>query len=248
MRNNLQIASRKSRIYAFLIDHVLLTFIITFPFIIILMTHQESMETGIMFTFFYIAMIIALIIYTFKDVFKGVSPGKWLFGIGVRDEDDLTSSVHIEVIFEKLTDCYMDGRIFRIACNKKKQRLGDKLAKTVVVKTREMSVGKRIVVILSAIIIIFSLMFVSIIFIFKGSEAYKTSENYIKHNPEIIENTGGIEGFGFFPSGSIQTRSGHGEAFFTVKVMGEEKDIYVDIYLTKIPRTDWNVKKVNYHK
>jgi hypothetical protein len=135
-----------------------------------------------------------------------------------------------------------------LAFNKDKKRLGDQLAKTAVVKTREMSILKKIMVILSAIIIIFAIIFISIVFILKGSEAYITAENYIENNSAIIEETGGVEGFGFLPTGSMQISNGHGEAFFTVTVKGEENDIYVDIYLTKEPRNVWHVQDVHYYE
>ncbi|WLD92576.1 RDD family protein [Alkalihalobacillus sp. AL-G] len=246
MENHTQLATRTSRVFAFLIDHVIISFIIVIPFVFYMM-NQDNSESGIVLTVFWIAMFFAFIFYSLKDVVKGVSIGKWIFGLGVRDEDNLKTIPPLtKLILRNLTIVIWPIEFVVLAARSNKQRLGDRLAKTAVVKVREVSAIKKIIAVLLTIILLAVIMFVSIAFMFKGTDSYQTAENYIEDSSQIIRETGGIEGFGFLPAGSIQITNGYGEAYFTIKVKGEEKDIYVDIYLTKKPRNEWDVQEIHY--
>jgi uncharacterized RDD family membrane protein YckC len=249
MEKEIVIASRKSRIFAYIIDYAILNFIIVAPLIMILMKIGEQENIELTFIAFFVSLFLFLGLYSFKDAFRGQSIGKWFLGIGVRDEANLSEIPSVSKLFlRNLTHVLGFIEFLVLAVNKNKQRLGDKLAKTVVVKTKEMSVWKKIVVILSAIILSVAIMFVSIVVMFKSSEAYKVSEDYLLQDEVINRKAGGIEGFGLFPSGSIQTSNGYGEALLTIKVKGKEKDLYVDVYLTKEPRDEWYVQEAEYYE
>lgn len=92
----------------------------------------------------------------------------------------------------------------------------------------------------------FGLLFTTILLALKNNEAYKTAITFIKSNEEIVDETGGIEGYGFVPSGSVQISNGYGESIYSIEVKGKDKDIYVEIYLTKKPRQEWIVEEVYY--
>ncbi len=70
--------------------------------------------------------------------------------------------------------------------------------------------------------------------------------NYIESSEEIVDETGGIEGYGFLPSGSVQISNGEGEAVYSISIKGKNEDILVEVYLTKEPRQDWVVQEVYY--
>lgn len=249
MENEIIIASRKIRTLALIIDYFILNTIILLPLIMLIMRFEETENMGLMFLAVFIGIILLLVLYSFKDSFKGKSIGKWLLGIGVREEGNLYEVPSISKLFlRNLTLVLGFIEFLVLAVDQNKQRLGDKLAKTVVVKTKEMSILKKIVVILSAIMLFCVLMVTSIVFMLKSSGAYKVSEDYILKHEAIIEETGGIEGFGLFPTGSIQTTNGSGEAIFTIKVKGKNKDVYVDVYLTKELRSDWLVQEAEYYE
>jgi uncharacterized RDD family membrane protein YckC len=243
--SEIKLASRKSRIFAFIIDHFVLTFITVFPLTFFMM--NEDMEGGFLFALFGILMIIAFIIYSLKDSIKGTSIGKWVIGIGVRDEHNRGDVPSIPRLFlRNLLLVIWPIEFIVLVTNKDKQRLGDKLANTVVVKVREMGIWKKIVIVLLVIIISFVLLLSTIVLSMKNSEAYETAITYIESNENIVSETGGIEGYGFLPSGSVQISNGYGESVFTIEVKGKEKDIYVEVYLTKNPNQNWRVKEVYY--
>ncbi|MFD1739760.1 RDD family protein [Bacillus salitolerans] len=243
--SEIKLASRKSRILAYLIDHFVLSLFLVIPFTILMA--NEDIESDFLFALFPIWMIIFFIFYCLKDSFKGISLGKWVIGIGVRDENDRSDIPSIPRLFlRNLLLVIWPIEFIVLAINKNKQRLGDKVANTIVIKVREMGVWKKIVVVLLAIVISFVLFLSAIVLSMKNSEAYEAAITFIESNENIVGETGGIEGYGFLPSGSIQTSNGYGESVFTIEVKGKEKDIYVEVYLTKVPNQNWKVEEVHY--
>lgn len=249
MENEIIIASRKSRVFAYIIDYVILNFVVLAPLIMLMVMAGEKGNNGLMFFSIFGGIILFFLIYGFKDAIKGQSIGKRLLGIAVREKENHNAIPSVSKLFlRNLTQVLGIIEFIVLAVNKDKQRLGDQLAKTVVVKTKEMSVLKKIVVILSAIVLSIAITFVPFIAMFKGSDAYKVSEEYILQDENLIRETGGIEGFGFFPTGNISTSNGSGEATLSIKVKGKEKDVYVDVYLTKEPREDWTIQDAQYYE
>lgn len=238
-------ASRSSRIFAFIIDHFILTLIIVFPFFFILM--NEELQLVFKFAFIGIWIFLALILYALKDSFKGKSIGKHMMGIAVRDENQQGDVPSISRLFlRNIMLVIWPVEFIILAANDRKQRLGDKIAHTIVVKERKISVWKVIAAVLMALITTFILIFMIIILSLKNSDSYQTAIAYIESSEEITETAGGIEGYGFFPSGSVQTSNGYGEAAYAIEVKGEDKDVYVEVYLTKKPAEEWVVSEAYY--
>ncbi|KPU45766.1 cytochrome oxidase complex assembly protein 1 [Oxobacter pfennigii] len=149
--------------------------------------------------------------------------------------------------------------------NKKNQRTGDRLAGTAVVKLTEDSkhsedeaiekynayIGQqkddgasclKIIVIIIAIgILFFCTLFFGIISLIKSSSAYKEAIYQIQNNEKVLEQTGNIEGYGFFPTGSVSTNNGVGNAEFVIKVKGSNKDVYVHTVLSKFLGSKWRI-------
>ncbi|MGG3801563.1 RDD family protein [Metabacillus fastidiosus] len=239
-------ASRKSRILAFLLDYLILTIIIVLP-IIFFMMNERNMESVLSFSFFAVWLMIGFILYILKDSIKGASIGKWVIGIGIRDEENLERVPSILRLFlRNLLIIIWPIEFLILAANKDKQRLGDRLAHTVVVKVTEVSVWRKIFAIVSLTLISILLFISTILFTIKNTDAYETAITYIEGSEEIIQEAGGIEGYGFIPSGSVQINNGYGESLFTINIKGKEKDVKVRIYLTKTPKSDWKVQEAHY--
>lgn len=245
MNTQPELASRKSRMIAFIFDHILLTVITVIPSLFYAM-RTEGADPSQLFIVFTVILITGVVLYFLKDMIKGVSPGKWLLGIGVRNEDDyIKVPSKKELFLRNVPILIWIIEVFVLAFSKQKQRLGDRLANTVVVKRYEMKLWKKIFAIIIAILTFFLILFATIFIVMKSSTAYETAENYIEDSRQIQRETGGIEDFGMFPSGSVQISNGYGEAIFTIKVIGKEKDLYVDLYMTKQPNTDWTVQEIH---
>lgn len=233
------------RIIAFLIDH---TIIILIALSFMMINFNEIFETyEMMFHLFVRFMLFSLVFYLVKDVVHGKSIGKWFMGIKIIDVTNEQKPSIFRLILRNALIFIWPVEFIVLLISKDSRRIGDKLAKTNVVKeTKILNKKIRIVV-----IVIFSIVFISFIFLtaiqsVKTSEGYKTAINYIEHNKNIKEITGEITGFGTIPLGSINTTNGHGQANFKIKVIGDEKNLSVYITLTKQPGEEWKVVDFKY--
>ena len=78
----------------------------------------------------------------------------------------------------------------------------------------------------------------------KDSEAYKIAIKEIERNPEIVTESGGITGYGMMPGGNISISNGVGQAQLEIKVLGNEKDLNVRVYLSKEAGGEWELKEI----
>ncbi|MEL1245326.1 cytochrome c oxidase assembly factor Coa1 family protein [Flavobacterium sp. DGU11] len=100
---------------------------------------------------------------------------------------------------------------------------------------------RRIVFIVIGVFVLFGCgLFFGIRAIMKSSDAYKTAVQYIGDNKEVVLEAGGIKDYGF-PSGTISTTNGSGNAVLTIEVEGEKKSLDVYVELEKAPGSEWNV-------
>ena len=61
----------------------------------------------------------------------------------------------------------------------------------------------------------------------KGSDAYRVSEQYIKTNPWVQKEVGTEMTFGSFPLGNVSVKGPSGKAEFGIQVYGERGKITV---------------------
>ncbi|NRD20202.1 RDD family protein [Winogradskyella eckloniae] len=243
-----QLSSRKRRIAAFLVDHFVMTFlIVSITFLALgpdyLNEPDFSKITAIMLTTF----LIGFAIYFGKDSINGISIGKWIFGIMVRDEDnpEIVPSIG-KLFFRNIFLIIGPVEFIMLASSNEKKRLGDKIAKTIVVKNPNTpSKTLRILALVGAGLVFITFMILFVGAAMKNSDAYQVAVKNIEQNERIIEDTGGITGYGMMPSGSINITNGFGEAQLSITVLGNKKDVKVGVYLTKQPNDDWQLIEMN---
>ncbi|MFY0590992.1 RDD family protein [Roseivirga sp.] len=247
---NYQKASRKRRLAAFMIDHFI------FTFLIVCCTFAAS-GTGFLNDtdpFGYIPVIITALLgftaYFSKDCIKGQSPGKWFLQLKVRKKNNLNEIPSVrQLLLRNVFLIIWPIELIVLITSSEKERLADKQIGTVVIKSEEaISKTPRIALITSFFMVFFAFIFLFISSAIKNSDAYKMAQNEIENNSEIIETTGGIEGYDFFPKGSVSTTNGEGEAYFTIGVKGKTTDVNVNITLYKEMGSDWIIDKFNWTK
>ncbi|WP_407557234.1 RDD family protein [Winogradskyella sp. 4-2091] len=246
--NQYQLASRKRRIAAFLVDHFVMTFlIVSITFLALgpdyLNEPDFSKITAVMLT----TLLLGFAVYFGKDSIKGISIGKWIFGIMVRDEDnpEVVPSIG-KLFFRNIFIIIWPVEFIVLATSNEKKRLGDKVAKTIVVKNpKKPAKLPRILTLVGAGLIFITFMILFVGAAMKNSDAYKVAVENIEQNERIIEETGGIKGYGMMPSGSINITNGFGEAQLSITVLGNENDVNVGVYLTKQPNGDWQLIEMN---
>jgi uncharacterized RDD family membrane protein YckC len=240
-------SSRKRRIVAFFIDHFILTFLMVSVFFIALSPDfmNEKNPSKVMTTMLF-SMIPGFILYFAKDSFKGSSVGKWIMGIMVRDENNQNETPSFGRLFSRnLFIVIWPIEFIVLAANDQKKRLGDRVAKTVVVKNPN---KPTLLLRISALIGVGVLFFVFIYFIvgstIKNSDAYKVAISEIEKNEQIITETGGIKGYGMMPTGNINISNGQGQAQLKIRVLGNTKDLNVSVYLEKESNGQWELFEI----
>ncbi len=233
------------RIGAFIIDHILITIISMVPFI--MNFNRLTVDSNYLFKLFPIMMLIGIVGYICKDVFLGRGIGKLLFGIYVREYENVDKTPKFyKLIFRNILVVIWFVEFIVMITDKEGRRLGDKIAKTQVIGYQ----SKIVLRIFITAALAFSLFISSLVFgvtqIIKNDVSYKTAVQYIENQNEITIAVGEIQGFGNFPMGSVSYTNGYGTANLSIKVKGKKKSIVVSIYLEKSPGSDWVVKNIEY--
>jgi uncharacterized RDD family membrane protein YckC len=237
-------SSRKRRIVAFIIDHFVMTFLLVSIVFSALGSNflDENNPSKMMLTMLF-AMIPGFILYFSKDSLKGISPGKWIMGIMVRDENNQNEIPSFGRLFlRNLFIIIWPVEFIVLATSDQKKRLGDKVANTVVVKNPNKPTKlPRILTLIGVGVIFFVFVFLFVGSAMKNSDAYKVATKEIELNKEIISETGGIKGYGMMPTGNVSISNGQGQAQLEIKVLGNTNDLDVSAYLEKEPNGEWKL-------
>jgi len=248
------------RLFSFLIDYLIIL-ILAGVFFGLLLQVNEGLS--------WISFIILGILILLKDILGGQSIGKRILKIAVREEVDFQKEPKKrKLILRNITTFIWFFDLIYILFNKNNQKIGDKLAGTVVVKLvegtehneeiviekfEEIPVNKqcnkkslfKLIIIIGILgILFFSAIFFTIITVMKNSSAYKEALYQIQNNEKIIKQTGEIEGFGYFPNGSISINNGLGFAKLVIKVNGSKRAIHAYVELYKESDGEWKVEKL----
>ncbi|RUS45836.1 cytochrome c oxidase assembly factor Coa1 family protein [Cohnella sp. AR92] len=230
---------------AFLIDHFILTFLLTS--VVFLVMDFDHFDAFSMVSFL-ILMVGAFVLYCCKDVINGRSIGKRIFGLGVRDDSYQVPKAW-KLIARNLTTFMWPIELISVLASQQKKKLGDRMAGTNVymIKQNKGKVGAVISILLLVVVFAGSLFF-GIIQLMKQSGSYKAATHYLKANSELKELVGDDISFGYFPMGSIEYSNGYGNSELTIKVKGSKDSLSVHVILHKDPNSEWSVDRVRYEE
>ncbi|PWG06162.1 RDD family protein [Polaribacter aquimarinus] len=252
MHQNLEkehiLSSKKRRIAAFLIDHFTFIFLIIGIMFLLLGTgFMDENNFNNLTNKMLPTMLIGFLIYFAKDSIKGISPGKWVMGIMVRDENNLNRAPSFgKLFFRNLFLIIWPVEFILLVSSQEKKRLGDKTTKAIVVKNpNKPKKLPRILVLIGIGIVFFTFIFLFAGAAIKNSGAYKVAISEIEKNEEITSEIGGIKEYGLMPMGSVNISNGYGEAQLNIKVIGNKRDLNVGVYLTKEPNGEWKLIELN---
>ncbi|MCX7920569.1 MAG: RDD family protein [Clostridia bacterium] len=237
-------ASIIRRFAAFYIDILITSFIATLVAFLAMGSKFDSTNANTLFQSIFICILLGIILFICKDIYKGISIGRWLFRIVVRKADDHSKAPSIHrLVIRNLLMLVWPIEFLTLLVSGQERRIGDNLANTdVIVASTKRSIMKKLSVIALTLVLALSLFIGLIVQLIKSSDAYKTSITYIEQSPYVQSATNGIEGYGWLPMGSISIVNNYGEANFTIKVKGKTKDIRILIYLVKKPDEPWTVQ------
>ena len=233
-KNPLFVSSRKRRIVAFILDHFILTFlIVAVIFISLGPSFLDNNNFGKSFFTILLGVLFGFGIYFSKDSYKGISAGKWIMGIMIRDEKNRNEVPSFTRLFVRnIFIIIWPIEFIVLALSDNKKRIGDNIAKTLVLKnSNKPQKLPRVLSLIAVGVIFFVFLFAFIGNAMKNSEAYKLAIKEIEKNTEIKKETGGIVGYGFMPTGNINVSGNEGQAQLEITVKGKLKDIEVNTYL-----------------
>jgi uncharacterized RDD family membrane protein YckC len=228
-----------------MIDHIIMSFLAGIGCLLAMGKHWDMADPGRMMGTMLPVMLVIFAVYFMKDSFRGMSPGRFILGIAVRDHSkpDVTPSIG-RLVLRNLLIVIWPVEFLVLAFSKHKRRLGDRVAKTIVVRREDIPVGKRFLTFV-VLILVFGLVFVgSIGAIVKNSSAYEQAIVNIEASPDVNVKVGKIEGYGFLPTGSVQVQNQYGYAQIKIKVHGDKGSIVAIVSMQKEPNTDWQLKEL----
>lgn len=244
---NIALASRKRRIVAYLIDHLVMSVLAVGIIFLLLgpdfINNDNIAQIG---QHVFSVMFITLLIYMAKDCIDGVSIGKWVMGIRVRDEKNASEIPSIGRLFlRNISVIIWPVEFLILISSTDKKRLGDKFANTIVVKNlNKPSKTKRIIPLVAVVICCFIFFVFFLSSVMKNSDAYKVAIHEIEQNDAILSEVGKISGYGMMPMGNINISNGYGTAQLTIEVQGTKKNITVFTHLTKEPNGEWKMQEM----
>lgn len=240
------ISSRRRRIFAFMIDHITMSFLAGMGGLLAMGKHWDTAEPGQMMSAILPIILVVFVVYFMKDSVRGMSPGRFILGIAVRDEADLEKCPNIfRLALRNLLIVIWPIEFLVLTFSKEKRRLGDRLAKTIVIRREDIPSGKRVLSLLGLIVVIGLLFLGGISTITKNSSAYEHAIAYIEDSAEIKEKVGKIAGYGSFPNGSVQMQNQHGYAQIKIKVNGAKNSVPVVVTMQKTPDTEWQLQALD---
>jgi len=128
-------ASSLSRIAACIIDLFAMTFLLLLIVAIVLGSdHIDNYDRAYIHTILFLVLITGLILYFSKDSYRGISVGRWIMGIMVRNESDNQVPSYFRLFIRNLFTIIWPVEFIVLLVNSDKKRIADKVSKTIVLK------------------------------------------------------------------------------------------------------------------
>ena len=162
------LSSKTIRVFAGLIDYLVLFSLAGFSLFFVLNKTSDITSKEIALKIL-ISFPFMFILYCFKDSIYGISPGKYVVGIAVRDKDDYQKTPGIFHLFlRNIPLIIWPLEIIVLILSRKKQRIGDIIAKTIVVCNHNVKLCYILLRLFSIIIIIIIIFAISAMIVLKN--------------------------------------------------------------------------------
>ena len=225
-----------------MIDHIIMSILPAMGYLLVMGKHWDMADPGRMMSTMLLVMLVIFVVYFMKDSIRGMSPGRFVLGIAVRDHAEPNTTPNIlRLALRNLLIVIWPVEFFVLAFSKQKRRLGDRLAKTIVVRREDIRPGKRFLFFVLLILVFGLLLVTSIGAMIKNSSAYEQAIAHLETSPEVNERVGKIVGYGFLPTGNVHIMNQYGYAQIKIKVNGDKSSIATLVTMQKEPNKDWQL-------
>ena len=239
----LTLASRRRRLVAFLYDHFLFSMLAASAGFAMLGPRWDmTMDFGRSAVF--PVFLVVMVLYFCKDLIGGQSIGRAIFGIAVRDAENReeTPPGH-RLIRRNLFLPIWPVELLALALSPSRQRIGDRLAETCVVRLHS-PLRPRLLAGLGFAAALTGAFLATATHLVRTSAAYEVATAHLRSEPTIEAAIGRVERFGALPAGNIQVEDGIGHAELSLTVEGSRGAARVFVELGKQPKGDWVVEDV----
>ncbi|WP_245583008.1 cytochrome c oxidase assembly factor Coa1 family protein [Paenibacillus daejeonensis] len=193
-----------------------------------------------------ITTIGGVFLLIFKDIFNGQSVGKRIFNIGIREVESYQLPNRRKLIDRNRISFNWPRDLINVLFSTDKRRQGDIINGLDVFIVENKDRTSNIIRVLGSLTVIGSLFILGITFMIKQDASYKTAIIHIENDVTIKEKIGEFNGFGFFPSGSINKSNGYGNANYKIKVKGDKGDLKIVVQLSKVPNEKWKINHIDF--
>lgn len=237
------LSSRRRRIAALLLDHFLFSMLGVLALFLQLGPHwdmQPQLVSGAMMPTF----VAVMALYICKDVIGGQSIGRAIFAIEVRDADapgQVPSAGRL--IRRNLFLPIWPIELVALALSPSRQRVGDRLAETCVVRVST-PLRPRLLAGAGFATVLLTVFLVASTHLVRESAAYQVATSHLRNDSDVEAAVGAVTGFGALPAGGIQVQNGVGRAELIIGVEGERGAARTTVLLEKAPDGEWTVMEV----
>ncbi len=243
--SQIELASRRRRIFAYLIDYTILCFLGAVACLFAMGKHWDQAGLEMIGKTLPVFLVV-LAVYFLKDSVVGMSPGRFVLGIAVRDcsaPENIPSVLRLAL--RNLFIVIWPVELLVLVFSNQKRRIGDLIAKTVVIRRNEISARQRAVAFLLLISILITGFAASMSAIVQRSSAYKSAIAYLGASSEVEARVGKITGYGQFPTGSIEVHNHYGYAQLSIKVKGRKGSATAELSMEMEPESGWLIKEAS---
>lgn len=244
-----KIASHGKRLLALIIDLAIIILLINTLTQLQNPDHWDlilpSSDTSKLFSFY--GLLFAILIC--KDLIKGCSPGKFIFGIITRPLNDLSQPPSpLSTLLRNLSLIIFPIEGILLLVDSHGRRIGDRWQQTAVI---ENSRAPRPIVRLMAANTIFFVAFFSFFLLqpwmFKKTAAYQTAIAFIEQSPKVFEEIGTIQDFEA-PELNLNIQQSEGSAEIRVKAVGQKQTTLISVHLTLVntPKRSWKAEQITF--
>lgn len=238
------------RLAAFLMDWYILSMVLALLSMIFMDSLVRLIPGSSLFVWMWLLVAMgATVMFVGRDIFDGVSIGRFAAGIVVRDADiPRRSPGSFRLLVRNLFTLLWPFDLVWMLMRRDGRRLGDRFTRTVVLYSsqramRLVRLGLAAVVVLS----VFSFFLVTPETFLMRSEPYDVASAFLKSDAQIDEIAGGVKQLGWFASGQLSVVDGIGQAKVRMLVDGDRRDVMVDVRLCRDVKGNWEVVGFNHH-
>ncbi|MGL1888410.1 MAG: RDD family protein [Reichenbachiella sp.] len=237
-------ASVSDRATAFIIDHILITFIWGMSTFLIAGSdiYKEDFDQTILRNSMFATIPLFFALYFCKDFMNGISPGRWLTGIMVRTDDACELPSRRRLFIRNLYLTIWPIEYVVLSASDEGKRWGDEKVNTVVVDNP--SKAKRVyrvsAIAIAALAIFFIYRYNSKALI-ESSNAYAIVSKHVETSDLLHLKYGDIIDIESTRNSKIGISRGYGEAIIEIQIQGSESTSVQTFNLVKNPDEPWQL-------